>query len=124
MASSTYLHVTHQFNLNQVCRPLVDAFGWHIFQVGSSLVRRDWHDIDIRCILDDDEFERMFPGESIDPATGRRPRLDLLNTVMSEWLQSRTGLPIDFQFQWQTEANEKYKGPRSALGVILPKTRG
>jgi hypothetical protein len=28
------------------------------------------------------------------------------------------GLPIDFQIQQQTRANEEYTGDRSALGVV------
>ena len=31
--------------------------------------------------------------------------------------EAMTGLPIDFQIQRQSEANEKHDGPRSALGI-------
>lgn len=121
MAETTYLHITKAYVLNQACRALVDAFGWSIYQVGSSLKRRDWHDIDIRCILDDDEFARMFPGESSKEPWRYNPRLALLNAALSEWLQTRTGLPVDFQFQQQTAANEEYPGSRSALGIVILK---
>lgn len=120
MAETTYLHVTHQFALDQACRPLVDAFGWCIFQVGSSLQRRDWHDIDVRCILDDDEWTRMFPGEKPESDGRRRPRLAILSVAISEWLRARTGLPVDFQFQQMTAANAEFgEAPRSALGVVV-----
>jgi len=40
----------------------------------------------------------------------------LLNVAMSEWLEARTGLPIDFQFQQQTAANRDHTGRRNFLG--------
>jgi hypothetical protein len=39
-----------------------------------------------------------------------------LNTAISEWIAERTGLPIDFQFQKASEANEKFKGRRNGVG--------
>jgi hypothetical protein len=121
MAASTYVHITKQYTLQQACRALVDAFDWSVYQVGSSLRRRDWHDIDVRCILDDDEFARMFPGEEPGKSWRENPRLALLNAALSEWMQARTGLPVDFQFQQQTAANAEFSGPehpRSALGIV------
>jgi hypothetical protein len=119
MSERTFIHITKAYALNQACRALVDAFGWSVFQVGSSLHRRDWHDIDVRCILDDDEFARMFPGEDSAKPWRENPRLALLNAALSEWLQARTGLPVDFQFQQQTTANAEHPGIRSALGVVV-----
>lgn len=103
---------------------MVDGFGWHTFHVGSSLRSLadggPWRDVDVRCMLDDDEFDRVFPGAWPSPygyPTG--PRLALLNVAVSEWLRARTGLPIDFQFQRLTQANEMFPGAggRSALGI-------
>jgi len=121
MGERTFIHITKAYALNQACRTLVDAFGWSIYQVGSSLHRRDWHDIDVRCILDDEEFAGMFPGEDSSKSWRENPRLALLNAALSEWLQARTGLPVDFQFQQQTTANAEHKGIRSALGVVVLK---
>lgn len=85
--------------------------------------RRDWHDVDVRCILDDDEFAQMFPGEEPGKSFRQNPRLALLNAALSEWMQARTGLPVDFQFQQQTAANAEFSPseghPRSALGVVV-----
>lgn len=112
-----------QFNLNRACAALVDAFGWNVYQVGSSLRGGPWRDVDVRCILDDEEFDRMFPGAfRVGDDWPRDARLALLNVVTSEWLSARTGLPVDFQFQRRTQANEKYGRPdhqRSALGIFL-----
>lgn len=115
-----------QFNLNRACQAIVDAFDWNVYHVGSSLRAltegTPWRDVDVRCMLDDDEFDRMFPGAW--PSAYDEPtswRLALLNTSMSEWLAARTGLPIDFQFQRLTQANAKFSGPggRSALGIFV-----
>lgn len=119
MGERSFVHITKAYALDHACRPLVDAFGWGIFQVGSSLHRHDWHDIDVRCILADDEFARMFPGEDPGKSWRENPRLALLNAALSEWLQARTGLPVDFQFQQMTAANAEHGGPRSALGVVV-----
>lgn len=102
-----------QFNLDLACRPLVDAFGWGVFQVGSSLQRGNYRDVDVRCMLDDDEYAHLFSGK---PA-----RLRVLNAAVTLWLGRATGLPIDFQFQDTTAANAEFGGPRSALGVTPSK---
>jgi hypothetical protein len=105
----SYLTVSQAYDLNIACRPLA-LFGYGTFHVGSSLERADYHDVDLRCILPNKEFDAMFKDDT-------DPRLAFLNTAISEWVQSRTGLPIDFQFQRMTDANEKFKGCRNAVGI-------
>jgi hypothetical protein len=78
--------------------------------------RRDYRDVDVRCILDDAEFEHLFPSCS------ERPHANALWKVLcaaiSDHLSRITGLLIDFQFQQRTQANTEYPGQiRSALGV-------
>lgn len=114
-----HLQVSQFYNLNQVCRTLVDAFGWHIYQVGSSLTRPTWRDVDVRCLLSDPRFDQMFPGAELRDGYHSHPMLALMNVAISEWMSARTGLPIDFQIQRQTQANEKHDGQRNALGVFL-----
>lgn len=106
---ASWLTVPQQFLLNAACRPLKD-FGYGTYHVGSSLERDDYHDVDVRCILADDEFDGMFSRE------GGVNRLAFLNAAVSKWISDCTGLPIDFQFQRATEANEQFKGRRNALG--------
>ncbi len=108
-----YIGTTGIYNLHEACRSLVDAFGMNIFLVGSSLERADFRDVDVRCILPDEEFDRLFPGPL--RATWLCARWSLLSVAISEWLSARTGLPIDFQFQRMTEANAEFPGRRSAL---------
>jgi hypothetical protein len=105
-----YLHVTDSFNLDWVCRGLYYAFGHPPYLVGSVLRKRDWRDVDLSLMLDDDVFQAMFEGNQL--------RLDVMNAAMSEWISKRTGLPIDFKFQDHTNANREHSGKgRNAMGI-------
>ncbi len=107
----SYLTVSQAYNLNVACRAL-EGFGYGTFHVGSSLTKPDYHDVDLRCIMSDDEYDRTFDFED-----GGEEKLKFLNVAVSEWIAARTGLPIDFQFQQQTEANAKFKGVRNCVGM-------
>lgn len=92
------------------------AFGHPPYLVGSALGSKTWRDVDVRLILQDAEYAALDLG---DPARG---------SMNSKWIslclaysalgKAMTGLPIDFQIQQATYANEKYKGYRSALGLL------
>ncbi len=119
---ANYIGAPACFALELACQPLVAAFGHcGLYQVGSSLQRPDWRDIDLRYILEDAEFAKLFP------AAGDHwefdPRWLLMTTAISQWLSKQTGLPIDFQFQPQTHANERHKGPRNAIGLRISAQR-
>ena len=105
---ASYLTVSQAYDLNIACRPLA-RFGYGTFHVGSSLTKPDYHDVDLRCMMPDEEYDRLLTLFAYDGIL-------FLNTAISEWVASRTGLPIDFQFQRATEANEKFTGRRSAVG--------
>lgn len=99
---ANYLQHQDQHNLNVACAPFC-MMGFGTYLVGSCLERADFRDVDVRCILPDEQFAAL-------------PCIDTLNACVSEWLRQRTGLPIDFQFQAQTDANAKYPGKRHGLG--------
>jgi hypothetical protein len=93
------------------------AFGEAPFHVGSSVMaKKNWRDVDVRLILPDEEYERLGLGN---PA---RPHLNAkwvsLCLAYSGLGKQMTGLPIDFQIQQRTYANRKFKGVRSALGIV------
>lgn len=133
MNRADYLPVPHKFNLSMACNMIAECFGRNlgIFLVGSALEKRDYRDVDVRCILDDAEFYRLFPNlkpqTTVDGAgnmTTSRPtsQLDatwsLLMAAISLWLQNQSLLPVDFQIQSMSEAAEKYdKQKRNALGL-------
>lgn len=105
------------YNLNQACAVINKSFddGFGCYLVGSSLVRRDYRDVDVRYILDDATFDRLFRnGGDADDALW-----SLMCQSIATWLAQQTSLPIDFQIQRRSDANEKHPGPRSALGNFL-----
>lgn len=116
-------------NLTLACAAINDAFGHgSTFLCGSAIERRDHRDVDVRVILPDAEFDRLFP--AVYGGEGYRPDLDGLWSLMcasiSEWLGARTGLPIDFQIQRMTQANEEHPSkehPRHGIGLFLSTSR-
>src|SRR5271157_4048989 len=114
---ANFIGAPEALNLNVVCASLVQAFGWNIYLVGSCLDRRDYRDVDVRCMMDDADYDRIFQN------TTQNQQLSalwcLVCAAISEWMKSRTGLPIDFQIQKSSEANAQYpKQKRSALGLF------
>lgn len=120
-----YLGAPAAFKLELACQHLGRAFGGYgIYLVGSVLQRPDWRDVDVRMILSDKEFADLFPG------CGSNWEFDqrwlIMTVAISHWLSDQTGLPIDFQFQPATHANEVHgrgKGTqRNVLGMIFSKS--
>jgi hypothetical protein len=118
---ANYIGAPACFLLEQACQHVAAAFGGYgLYQVGSSLERPDWRDVDLRFILDDEEFARLFPdaGEHWE----FDPRWLLLTTSISARLSQQTGLPIDFQFQPMSHANKRHNKPRNAVGLRIAKS--
>jgi len=104
------------------------GFGHIPYQVGSSLTqKRGWKDVDVRLILPDDEYMDYFNN----PFTSSHDGIKLMSWNLAWTMLGRymTRLPIDFQIQQQTLANENFDGVRSALMITtmdllsLPKER-
>lgn len=117
---ANYLPPSCLFGLHAACAEIMKAYPdtYGVYLVGSSIYRKDYRDVDIRCIVPDDVFDKMFPK---DGPVGERPLWRLTCLALSTWISQVSGLPlVDFQFQKQTPANEKYgrdKGcERQALG--------
>ena len=79
------------------------------YLVGSARERRDWRDVDVRLILPDDQYDQLAAVMNV----------DRLGFTIALWGQEVTGLPIDFQVQRMTEANERFPGAgnRHPLGM-------
>jgi len=90
-----------------------DYFGYVPYHVGSSLVTKDWRDVDVRLILPDEEYAAQF-GSIHASAIGDR-KLAAITLAFASLGTAMTGLPIDFQIQPQSWANEHYPHSRSAL---------
>jgi hypothetical protein len=102
----------------------LDEFGWQVYcafgsypyLVGSALKGKEWRDVDVRLLIDDDEYESMGLGQ---PGRGQEnAKWTSLVMAYSALGAKITGLPIDFQIQQMTYANVNNKGPRSALGIL------
>lgn len=96
--------------LDVACRPIWAAFGG-TYLVGTAQTGGPFRDVDVRTILYDDDFDRMFGGE------GGKAVWSLFCLSVALMLAQQTGLPIDYQVQRMTEANAKYDGRRNALGM-------
>jgi hypothetical protein len=116
---SNYIGAPGYYLLNQACRVVVEAFGFHLYLVGSAIERRDYRDVDLRLILPDDEFDALFPGLSSSPHLDAR--WSLMCTSISLLLSKASGLPVDFQVQRQTEANLDNPGAaaRHPIGIFF-----
>lgn len=93
--------------LQQFGNYLCDAFGHIPYHVGSSLKNKDgWRDVDVRVLIPDDEYAAMGLGEAGFEHNSKKWRAVTL--AWSAFGKSLTGLPIDFQLQQASYANEKY----------------
>jgi hypothetical protein len=110
MSRGRHLTTADLYRLDIACAPLrrlINSPGG-IYLVGSiEKGERDWRDVDVRLILPDEEFDALFGG---------KPDLwALFSYAVSRQLADDTDLPIDFQVQRMTEANN-HTGPRNPLG--------
>jgi hypothetical protein len=114
-----YLPATNSYNLNQACVIVNQALGeYGCYLVGSSITRRDFRDVDVRFIMEDASYDRLFK-----QADGWvNPLWSLMCTTFSMWLSKQSDLQVDFQIQRMTQANEKHSTKtgheRQALGIF------
>lgn len=104
--------------LNKFGTIIEDYFGHTAYHVGSSLTSKQWRDVDVRLLLPDEEFDRLFGQPESSEVNSKLAAITLAFCALGK---AMTGLPIDFQIQKQTTANEKYPNRRSALVEIEPR---
>lgn len=117
---ATYLQISDWNLLNEWAILVNRAFrkdSYGTFLVGSCLEGPDFRDVDVRVMLKDDAFDALFPGHIDDYHP--TPKNRYMNLAFSLWAQKVTGLPVDFQFQKTSEANEQYPNHRNSIGHIL-----
>jgi len=96
---------------------LYHAFdGEHAYQVGSSLFGTRWRDVDIRVMLDDEKYAAMGFGRPEHPH--ENAKWCAYTMAFSELGRRMTGLPIDFQVQQTTWANEFYGRDQGRAAMI------
>lgn len=113
MTRYSYLSTTAFARLNHACMLVTEGMGKHAYLVGSATERADFRDVDVRLILEDEEFDRRFgSGDGADEAFW-----GLFCLAVSSYLSTVSGLPVDFQVQRMTEANQKFAKPRNPIGT-------
>lgn len=103
---ATALSPTEILRLDMWASTLVGLGDYPPCLVGSVLRRRDFRDVDVRLMVDDE-----------DPILANPDRLRAINVAMSVWAQQVTGLPVDFQFQSRS-AHAAEDGPMNPLGHL------
>ena len=111
---AVHLTVEEIWRLAHAVRPIEDAFGGKsVYLVGSVLKGPDWRDVDLRIILPDHDFDRIFAPRG-DPTDQFRM---LFQTAVSAMLRENTKLPIDFQVQRKSNiTKEESLGERKPAG--------
>lgn len=108
--------------LNDWGRLVRAAFDSTPYLVGSAARGKQWRDVDVRLILDDEEFFARFPNGAY---ADRDERWSAVCWAWATFGRDRTGLPIDFQIQAATHANGHYGGlERVPLGIYLGRPEG
>lgn len=113
----TYVGSPGFFLLNQACVAVNAAFDTTCFLVGSAASFPTWRDVDVRAILPDEQFARLFPGINAQPRL--HPFWSLVCSSTSLWLGQATGLPVDFQVQSHTVSCQYQGNPRVPLGLFM-----
>lgn len=105
------------YRLELACQPVWRAFGTNTagstYLVGTAQTGGEYRDVDVRTILPDAEFDALFGS----PATNGRELWSLMCAAIGRMLADQTDLPIDYQIQRMTQANEKYQGQRNPIGT-------
>lgn len=103
------------FLLDHACAPMLESDGvLGVYLVGTAMEPRGERlprDIDVRMMMRDkayDRLERVLGPEGI----------AFMGIAYGQYLASLTDLPIDFQVQRMTQANDLHGGkPRNPLGL-------
>jgi hypothetical protein len=107
---SCYIGFPDIEKLDHAAGVLYEAFKETSYLVGSATTTKKYRDVDVRMIMPDDKYEKLFGTSSISPFWS------VLCTSISYWMRHVTGLPVDFQIQKRSRANH-YQGKRHPLGM-------
>jgi len=103
--------------LQQFGDVLFHVFGEYAYHVGSSLTKPTWRDVDVRVMLDREQYESMGFGDPKKPFYNERWCAYIM--AFSELGRKMTGLPIDFQIQETDTANADYAGDEHCRSCLI-----
>lgn len=108
-------------HLSTFAQAVEEVFGELPYLTGSAMHRKDWRDVDVRLILPDKKYAEWFG--SCEHPQWTNPKWNTMCCAFSALGRSMTGLPIDFQIQWQSHVNEHFPASngfrREVLGLII-----
>lgn len=111
MGRHRHLTTYDLYRLDLAVAPLRRAFAGcrpgGTYLVGSVERGEVYRDVDVRTILPDADFDALFGGS--------QSLWEVFCLGVTAWMREQTGLPIDYQVQRLTEANEQHSGPRNSL---------
>jgi hypothetical protein len=113
---SCWIGAPEVFALDQVCSLISQAFDETCYLVGSATEKREFRDVDVRMIMGDDKWTQLFGSQD----HGQHIAFwSLLCTSISEYMQKRTGLKVDFQIQKRKAVTAAdWEKIRSPLGLF------
>ena len=104
-------------NLINACILVEQSFNETPFLVGSAAVSRDFRNVDIRVIMNDEKYNVLFG-----PEKACRPFWNLVCVSISSYLRQATGLPVDFQIQRRSDVlKDDWDKVRWPLSLYLGK---
>ncbi len=98
----SYLPPDKSFKLDIACGMLEAAYDATCYLVGSATESKRYRDVDVRMIMADEEYDRLFGTSSLSPMW------EVTCASISAWLQYVSELPVDFQIQRRSNANARY----------------
>ena len=117
MATGNFLGAPATRRLEQACIIVNAAFNETCYLVGSALDRRDYQDVDVRMIFDDDKFDTLFGKNGF---SSHAPFWALLHVSVSTYLSQLTGLNVDFQIQKRSNLRRLDEAKkRCPLGILF-----
>lgn len=97
----TGLGEPEHMKLAAACQLVADALNETCYMVGSATESREFRDVDVRVIMDDENFDSLFG-----PSRAFKPFQVLFSISVSTWLREVTGLPVDFQVQRRSDVSQ------------------
>lgn len=101
-----YVGMPAAMHLEEFGSQIWSAFGSPPYLVGSATKTKDWRDVDVRLMLSDSKYKQMgFGDPARAPMNGKWVALCMAFSALGKQM---TGLPIDFQIQQESQANNLY----------------
>lgn len=99
------------FLLDLACKPIWETYDGDLYLVGTANERGEYRDVDVRLILADKKYDRLRKAIGLDG-------IALMGLTTGQYIASLTGMPVDFQVQRRTEANDKHPNKsRNPIGL-------